>query len=173
MPYCKNCGSEVPEGATFCSKCGTPIEAQVSLVLASWVERFIAWIIDIIILSIAIAPIRAFTQWLSFGWTYLPFWIPFFDFSLSTVLYFLYWTVMDGAYGQSIGKMLMKIKVTQLDGRPANIGQALIEAIGKAFLLPLDCILGWLLYPRKRQRLFNHASDTVVVRVSGRTRRFA
>lgn len=24
--YCKNCGSEIPEGALFCSKCGTPVE---------------------------------------------------------------------------------------------------------------------------------------------------
>lgn len=28
MSFCKNCGSNVPDGATFCSSCGTPVEAQ-------------------------------------------------------------------------------------------------------------------------------------------------
>lgn len=30
MSFCKNCGSNVPDGATFCSSCGTPVEAQAS-----------------------------------------------------------------------------------------------------------------------------------------------
>lgn len=28
MSFCKNCGSNVPDGATFCSSCGTPVETQ-------------------------------------------------------------------------------------------------------------------------------------------------
>ena len=27
MPYCKNCGKELPEGATFCPNCGAPVAA--------------------------------------------------------------------------------------------------------------------------------------------------
>ncbi len=27
MPYCKNCGKELPEGATFCPNCGVPVAA--------------------------------------------------------------------------------------------------------------------------------------------------
>lgn len=30
MSFCKNCGSNLPEGATFCSSCGTPVEAQAT-----------------------------------------------------------------------------------------------------------------------------------------------
>ncbi len=26
MPFCKNCGANLPEGSTFCSSCGTPVE---------------------------------------------------------------------------------------------------------------------------------------------------
>lgn len=30
MSFCRNCGSNLPEGAAFCSSCGTPVEAQAS-----------------------------------------------------------------------------------------------------------------------------------------------
>lgn len=30
MSFCKNCGSNLPEGATFCSSCGTPVNAQTA-----------------------------------------------------------------------------------------------------------------------------------------------
>lgn len=25
MAFCKNCGNNIPDGATFCSHCGTPV----------------------------------------------------------------------------------------------------------------------------------------------------
>lgn len=98
--------------------------------------------------------------------TLFPNWIPFVDLGLSNVVYFLYWMFMDGIYGQSIGKAVMKIKVTRLDGKPMDMGQAALESVGKAFLLPLDCILGWIFYPKKRQRIFSYLSQTIVVRTS-------
>jgi uncharacterized RDD family membrane protein YckC len=75
---------------------------------------------------------------------------------------------MDGAYGQSIGKMIMRIKVVKLDGANINMGPAAIEAVGKAFILPLDCLLGWILYPSRRQRAFNFVSNTIVVKIQHR-----
>ena len=72
---------------------------------------------------------------------------------------------MEGIYGQSIGKMAMKIKVTKLDGKPVDLKYAAIESIGKAFLLPIDCIIGWILYKDKNQRLLNYISETIVVKI--------
>lgn len=175
MPYCKKCGAELPEGATFCPKCGTAVEtaaeavtgAAPALRLATWGERFVAWLIDVIILTIAIGIVRlsAWIAWPSFVWVPgAPNWVPFVDFGFSNLIQFLYWMFMDGLYGQSFGKMIMRIKVARLDGKPIDMGQAAIESIGKAFLLLLDCILGWVMYPSKRQRLFNHLSQTVVIR---------
>jgi uncharacterized RDD family membrane protein YckC len=69
---------------------------------------------------------------------------------------------MEGIYGQSIGKMVMQLKVTRLDGQPIDMGYAAIESLGKAFLLPIDCIVGWLLY--SNERLFNFMSETKVVK---------
>jgi uncharacterized RDD family membrane protein YckC len=53
-----------------------------------------------------------------------------------------------------------------LNGEPLTMGNAAIESLGKAFLLPLDCIIGWLFFPAKKQRLFNYLSGTIVVKAS-------
>lgn len=172
MPYCKNCGAELPEGAAYCPKCGTPVQLPPTAPgpeLADWGERFIAWLIDIIIIGIFLSPIKflVWLQWPGFIWApHFLRWIPFVDFGLDNLIYFLYWTIMEGAYGQSIGKMIIKIKVTQLNGKPMDVVQALIESLGKAFLLPIDCIIGWILHPTKKQRLFNYISETITVKAS-------
>ena len=167
MPYCKKCGSEMPKGTTYCPKCGASAEDLAEMKLASWGERFVAWLIDIVILNIVIELIQRLLQvgWLGFTWaTGAPTWIPFVDFGLSNVIHFLYWLIMEGAYGQSFGKMVMRLEVTDLDGKPAGMGRNAIQSIGKAFLLPLDCLLGWLLHPGKHQRIFNYLSETTVMR---------
>jgi len=167
MPQCKNCGAEISEDAAYCPKCGSPTGSVVELRLAFWGERFVAWLIDILILVAAIGILRFFVwaAWPGYAWTSgLPRWIPFVDFGTSNVVYFVYWMLMESVYSQSIGKMIMRIKVTRLDGKPPNVGQVAIESVGKAFLLPIDCILGWILYPRKRQRIFNYLSGTIVVK---------
>jgi uncharacterized RDD family membrane protein YckC len=58
----------------------------------------------------------------------------------------------------------MRIRLTNLDGKHAGPARAAIESVGKAYLLPIDLILGWILHPRKRQRIFNYLSGTIVVR---------
>jgi uncharacterized RDD family membrane protein YckC len=179
MPYCKKCGAELPEGASYCPKCGAAVTMQevpavttmptaTAPKLASWGERFVAWLIDVVIIGI-VEVIIGLLMWsfvvqpstLLLGW---PSYIPFFNFGLGGVIYFLYWTLLEGAYGQSFGKMAVRIKVTRLNGSPIDMMRAALESVGKAFLLPLDCLLGWILYPRRRQRIFNYLSETIVIR---------
>jgi uncharacterized RDD family membrane protein YckC len=167
---CSKCGSELPEGAGFCPKCGTPVKQTVEQPkLAYWGTRFVAWLIDIVIVGAIVWFLRVFlgAAWPGYLWpTGLPGWFPFADFGASNVAYFLYWMLSDGLYGQSFGKIIMRIKITRLDGGVPNMGQAAIESIGKAFLLPIDVIVGWFLYPSRRQRLFNYLSNTIVVRTT-------
>lgn len=94
------------------------------------------------------------------SWT----WFNIFDLGPSSIIFFLYWLLLEGTYDQSVGKMVMKIRVTRSDGRPVNLSNAAVQSVGKAFLLPIDCIIGWILYPTKSQRLFNYISDTIVVK---------
>ena len=161
MPYCRQCGAQLPDGATYCPNCGAAVRMQP--VLAGWGDRFIAWLIDIIILGIFLS----FIAWPSFLLTtHLPRWLPFVEWGFSNIVHFLYWMFMEGYGGQSIGKVVMRIKVTQLDGRATDLGQAVIGSIGKAFLLPIDVLIGLIFYQEYKQRLFSYLSNTIVVKAA-------
>ena len=176
---CKSCGNELSENAKFCPKCGTPVLAQEAIVapgntsglkLAFWGERFVAWLIDTAIIDFALLalgaiffwgnPLRLLNNGAGIGWSAL------FNLSSSGAIFFLYWLFMEGAFGQSVGKMVMRLRITRLDGKPVTFLQSAIESVGKAFLLPLDVLLGWIFYPKRRQRIFNYLSETVVIRES-------
>jgi len=174
LANCNNCGVELPEGAKFCSKCGTAVSfgtgstgpvSQPSWVLAFWGERFVAWLIDVAIFG-ALSAVLGFLAVLN-NFTIFPSWFnwfPLFNFGFSGWIIFVYWAITDGLYGQSFGKMLIRIKVVHSNGRLPGLGFGALESFGKAFLLPIDLLAGWLLYPRKRQRIFNVLSDTIVVK---------
>lgn len=60
----------------------------------------------------------------------------------------------------------MKIKTTNMAGdRHADIRSAVLQSFGKAFLLPVDVILGWLFTNDKRQRIFSRLGNTIVIRL--------
>jgi uncharacterized RDD family membrane protein YckC len=172
MAYCTRCGAQLPENALFCPVCGTPTSIGASsssaipsvdrkLVLADWGSRFVAWLIDVIIIGVVLTPFG----WVGVRWiSFLPVWVPFVSYGLSNIVHFLYWTLMESYMGQSVGKIVMGIRVTNLQGRQPTFMEAAVESLGKAFLLPIDLIVGWIVYPTKRQRLFGYLSHTVVIR---------
>lgn len=69
--------------------------------------------------------------------------------------------------GQSIGKMLMHIRTTNLQGNQADVKTIAISSFGKAFLLPLDVFLGWIFTNDKRQRLLSRAANTIIKEEQG------
>jgi uncharacterized RDD family membrane protein YckC len=155
MVFCKRCGAELKEGDEFCSSCGSSVNLR-EIILATWGERFMAYLIDIILIGIVagmLGPLYFLPQ--NYGLIHL---------GLSEVLLFLYWTYLEGTNGQSLGKRALGIKVVDLYGDQIDIGTSMYQAIGKAFLGPLDLIIGWILYPEKQQRLFNNLSRTIVTK---------
>jgi hypothetical protein len=148
-----------------------------TIVLARWIDRFVAWLIDVIIVSIGLG--------LLFAAISIPFWIAFpqwFEstsmnaasrssgpqwpvYIVSSLVFMAYWTYFESTTGQSIGKKLLHLKTTDLSGKRINVKTAVLESFGKAFLLPLDVILGWIFTNNKRQRIFNRASDTIVIKL--------
>lgn len=187
MRYCKNCGNELAEDAKFCPKCGTAVateplgpstpvaasacSASSGFKMAFWWERFLAWLVDVVLVGIIVSIVTFLTSLGGFPVTFTivpgwPDWLPFFNFNLNGLVLFLYWMFLESVYGQSLGKMLMRIRVTRLDGSPVAVMHAALESVGKAFILPIDVLIGWLLYPKCRQRVFNYISQTIVLKVS-------
>ncbi|MBN1683033.1 RDD family protein [Candidatus Bathyarchaeota archaeon] len=177
MVRCEKCGAELLEDAAFCQHCGAPVTNTTSfsgskvIDLASWGDRIIAFIIDMILVGIVIGVLKAIIILPSFfigGYVGIPRYIPWSDFGFDNLFQFIYFAFMDYEYGQSIGKMVMKIRVTNLEGGAIDITQSLIQAFGKAFLLPLDLIIGWLFLGEKSQRLFTMLAKTIVTKEKNR-----
>ena len=171
MLYCDRCGSESPRGAQFCSRCGAPVGARPAFYGAEWGERLISYAIDFIVLSVAIG-VASFAASIYSG-SLLPLWMPHVYrwgplglVNLRSLVFFAYWVFMEYLYGQSLGKMVMGIRVTDIDGGRISLGQAAVESFGKAILLPLDLVAGLALYPWKMQRLSSLIAKTAVVRDS-------
>jgi len=143
------------------------------IVLAKWEDRFVAWLIDFVIISIIINTLFfIFSAHYSF-----PSWGIYIDgengvgikqpyeYIIASSIFFLYWVVLEFLSGQTIGKRVVHIKTTNLFGERANIINIAIEAFGKSFLLPIDIVLGLIFSSKRRQRIFNKVSGTIVIRL--------
>jgi len=135
------------------------------LYLAKWSTRFWAWLIDFILVFLFLNIVRDILKsvWhISQFWEYWLWNIA--DFTIISLIFFVYWIISEGYCGQSIGKMVMNVKVVRRDGTKIKYGIAAIESLGKAFLLPFDCLIGWFGMPGTKLRLFNRISHTVVIK---------
>ena len=160
MPYCVKCGTQLDDNALFCPNCGTPVYSGAKPSTAAtlgvrglpdsgikslaespkaqnyWIRRLIALVIDSIILSIAIAKIGSILLNVVFNLTAFPLVV-----GLFSIFYFLASEVCRGA---TLGKSIMGLKVTTLDGIQPDWGKDFIRNISKIYwvLLLLDVIVG-------------------------------
>jgi len=141
------------------------------IVLANWGRRFIAWVLDYLLINVllayfqleeietAILPEALLRKLPS---TNLSLWSP-----LSVLTFFIYWTLCEWYFGRSIGQLLVNVRLTDLRGNPVSLTSSTIQSVGKSLLLPIDCLLGWAYRPcrERRQRFFNMLSGTLIVYV--------
>jgi len=120
---------------------------------ASWQDRFWAWLIDFLLVGILWSSVMTISTAAALS----PGGLVIFG-----SLLFIYWTALEGYRGQSLGKMLLNIAVVGPAGEEIGFRDSAIESFGKAFLLPLDCLAGWIAYRESRQRAFNRISNTIV-----------
>ncbi len=135
-----------------------------TLHLAKWLTRFWAWLIDVILIILFLNIVRGILEpiWtIHFLWDWQHWGL--FEIGFETVFFFLYWTITESYKGQSIGKMVMNIRVVNRDGTKIHYGAAAVESFGKAFLLPFDCLIGWLGMSGTKLRVFNRISNTIVI----------
>ncbi|MGZ4933385.1 MAG: RDD family protein [Halobacteriota archaeon] len=177
---CTQCGTPASPGAKFCERCGTPLpgavpyapygtpapsyappyapyHAPTAVPYEGVAIRFVAILIDSIIISIVAS---IFSRGGSAG-----------GFA-SLVVGLLYFVLLEGYYGQTVGKMAVKIKVVrEADGGPIDYSQAAVRTVLRVIdLIPyfipylLGAILIWSSDNNKKQRLGDRVAHTVVVR---------
>jgi uncharacterized RDD family membrane protein YckC len=134
------------------------------IILAKWKDRFLAWLVDFIIISMISTSIAFisfqylddnFENFISNDGMYIP----------TSIMFLSYWIILEYKTGQTIGKKMFNLKiVNNLGGRPSLIG-VIISSLGKSFILPIDVILGWMITNEKRQRIFNKLGNTLIIKI--------
>jgi uncharacterized RDD family membrane protein YckC len=190
---CAQCGTAVSRGAKYCESCGAPIAAQgmqppaqgppVYQAPAYYTGaptpyqgvaiRFVAILIDYIIIGITVGIIA-----LPFGVAAIAATVNAGDMSalswgsialvflIGLVIWFLYFTLLEGRYGQTIGKMALNIKVVrEEDGMPVDYGEAAVRTVLRIIDGLFDYLIGaiFIWTSDKEQRLGDRVAHTVVV----------
>jgi len=134
------------------------------IILAKWKERFFAWIIDFIVISLISTSIF-FLSFLYLDYNFENFitndgmYIP------TSVMFFSYWIILEYKTGQTIGKKMFNLKITNSQGEKPSLMGVVISSFGKSFILPIDMILGLIITNEKRQRIFNRIGNTIVIKI--------
>ena len=134
------------------------------IILAKWKDRFFAWIVDFIIIS-AISTLIIFTSFQLLGYELEDFIMNDGTYVPTSIIFFSYWTILEYKTGQTIGKKMFNLKITNIYGKKPNLREVIISSLGKSFILPIDVVLGWVLTNEKRQRVSNKIGGTLVVKI--------
>ncbi len=186
---CPNCSVENPPEAQFCDNCGTQLveprseEARQSVPTADvatgetryagfWI-RLGAWAIDVFVLAVSFFIFQIGIQLLVLG-------LDFFDLSgsfgnLGVVIFLnfpvvvfgprIYYVLLTGLRGQTVGKMALGIKVVIGGNRNPGIGRAALrETIGKLISI-IAFFLGilWIVWDPRKQGWHDKIANTYVV----------
>jgi len=83
----------------------------------------------------------------------------------TSVMFFSYWIILEYKTGQTIGKKMFNLKITNSQGEKPSLIGVIISSFGKSFILPIDMILGLIITNEKRQRIFNKLGDTLIIKI--------
>ena len=136
------------------------------LIIARWTDRFFAWLIDfVVITSISTAVIFSLFGTIGFEFEEDERWAESTQYLLTSVIFFMYWTVLEYKIGTTIGKKILNLRTTGIHGEMPTIKAIMISSFGKAFVVPIDVILGLIWANQKRQRAFNKLGCTLVIKI--------
>jgi uncharacterized RDD family membrane protein YckC len=90
---------------------------------------------------------------------------------LQGLLFFLYAAVLDLTWGATIGKQIMNLKVTMLDGRPVTFDRTLFRNLSKihGLLWLIDVVVGMATVGDPHQKISDRYAGTTVVSTIERT----
>jgi uncharacterized RDD family membrane protein YckC len=162
--FCPNCGKQNDENAKFCQTCGgglqpkaaaaaavaVPIAVSSGAYAGFW-ERFLAFVIDLLIIALASGTVAAGT--LGVG-VVLSFFAPW--------LYEAF--MLSSEWQATVGKRAMSIVVTGLDGGRISFARATGRHFAKyisAFLLCIGFIMA--AFTARKQALHDMIAETLVV----------
>ena len=151
---------------------GTPFDISSVKKGGFWI-RYVAWIIDTIILNIiGLILLRIGSVAFDLGSSgfqnleteeMVAIMIPYFVFML--IVNIAYFTYFHGSTGQTLGKMVCKLKVVRLNGSSVGYGKAFLRWIG--YLVSSIFYLGflWVAWDKHKQGWHDKIAGTYVIRI--------
>jgi uncharacterized RDD family membrane protein YckC len=132
-------------------------------------RRLFAGILDIIIVSLVSSPFtyRTYGTILDIDSGILVR-VPVQHTLLTAVVGFLYYWLLTAFWnGQTLGKKLLHLRVTDVSGQKVGVGQAALRE-GSAWVMYATCCLGWIdlafiLFHQRKQALHDIVAKTLVV----------
>jgi uncharacterized RDD family membrane protein YckC len=182
--FCKFCGSQIADGAATCPACGkvlgqspnagtappaNPAPGEMDYHLARLGDRLLATILDTLLL---VAMFAVIGMWSAVRWGGLTpngFSIAgkaaLITFSLVGVAGFLYYWILEGVAGATLGKAIIGIQVRRKDGGRCSFAAALLRNVLRIVDGIAVYLVGLLIaaFSKLRQRLGDHVAGTVVV----------
>ncbi len=175
---CPHCGA--PDyGTPFCVSCQRPFVrdavappaaavpdavAPAALVPAGFFRRFFAFALDWIILSV-LADLLSFAYRLGTGSSEGMMSLNA-SLILSFVIFLLYFTLLTGEGGQTLGKMVLGIRVVAEEGTPVRMSRALVRTLSYILSSFLFCLgFLWALWDKRKQAWHDKVAGTIVIRV--------
>lgn len=189
--FCSKCGANVPDSATFCSACGQPtgglpvapassvaVAARPSVQYAGFWLRFVAFIIDAIVLGVVGALITLpFVASMGFGGfmrgrpmspdELMPFFANLWRVALiRIVLNWLYYAFLESSSWQgTLGKKALGLEVTDMEGRRISFARASGRFFGK-FISVMILLIGFIMagFTARKQALHDILAGCLVIR---------
>jgi uncharacterized RDD family membrane protein YckC/Tfp pilus assembly major pilin PilA len=150
--FCGKCGKDNVEGAGFCAQCGNrlwgnkaPGDAPGTGIYAGFWKRFVAYILDFVLLSVLYFFIGSYLILLLITW--------------------LYYALMESSSSQAtLGKMALGIKVVDMKGNRISFLRATGRLLGK-ILSSLIFSIGYIMagLTSRKQALHDLMADCLVI----------
>lgn len=161
MIACLNCAKANEDHAVYCQGCGTALKPVVPESAPSigtsdayggfWI-RFLAWIIDSVVVSAAVGFILSVTFGAGFVVIFVAHWL------YEALL-------LSSSWKTTLGKRVFNLIVTDLDGRPLSFGRATGRHFAK-WLSTLIFGIGYIIaaFTSRKQALHDMVAGTLVVK---------
>lgn len=179
--FCPDCGHENAAEARFCAACGSMMEETAiataeppvappyaTVEYAGFWMRLAAAIIDAVIVFIGFGLVATASIAVSFG-----LFLEIYDTGVDRLsrlaawaFPLLYYVLMTGLRGQTLGKMALRIKVVRADERVPGLGYAALrETVGK-FVSAVAFFLGflWVAWDPAKRGWHDYIAGTRVIK---------
>jgi len=186
LAYCWRCGAQLYDNSSYCHSCGASAKPSTTPAIGAqtgferlkddkefqdqWVKRIVAYVIDVVavsavayllllVVAFPVVPAVFFGQTFPFVW-FWGFWLG----GIASLIVLAYFVLAEAVFQRTLGKELLGLKVTRLDGKHVDLWSSFVRNISKIsfLLLVIDLAAGLGTHGDGRQKYSDRYIGTTV-----------